>query len=409
MALSNSLRAHTPRCIFEKAQGETAAVGLTLHYGSAHELPKYYGAAHFIEHLFFSGMEDMTRAQIIEAIERCGATTNAYTQRETTFFYVKAPRAKLLEAARILGRCAARTSFDSREVELERSIILNELRSSEDSPTTKVLDEAAKLALPKRLGHNILGTKTSLRRISCSKLERLFRRYFVAGNILITVAGNIPPRVSSKVPAHFRLPPGKIKHRRMPVPKPKPLTKHFIKDTEQAHLCIAFPVMSARHENIHTFRLIDTILGGGLSSRLIQELREKRGLCYMIGTLLQAEQNYGLFSVYAALKPTKLSLAIKLIVDEFKKLKELPVNRAELAKAKEMLVAQQLFARESPAARAKGLADAELFGWPSFNELTRHIKGLKPTEIIDVAQQYLQHEQYALVVLGPKRLRLNLP
>ncbi|MGQ9779883.1 MAG: M16 family metallopeptidase [Bacillota bacterium] len=341
----------------------SVAIGLWVGAGSRDEKKGMEGVSHLIEHMLFKGTTRRSAREIAEAIDAVGGQLNAFTTREYTCFYVKILDRHMALGLELLAEMFCSSLFDPVELEKEKGVVLEEIKSYEDAPDELVYDLLAAAWWPDHpLGRPILGTPSSVARLTREDALAYMAEHYRPEETVLAVAGRFVfeevVRLAEQNLASLSPSPRAVQRER-PVPFPGRLVK--TKDTEQVHLCLGGRGVERRNPEKFAFLVLDSILGGSVSSRLFQRLREDRGLVYAIGSTHTAFRDAGLLTVYAGTDPRNVEEVIRLILEEMRRLATEPVDEAELARAKEQIRGNFLLGLESTSARMSRLAKAELF------------------------------------------------
>lgn len=334
----------------------SAALGIWVNTGSRDEKASESGAAHFIEHMLFKGSETCPAARIAERMDAIGGQINAFTTKELTCFYGRALNAHLSEALDILCEMFFHAKFSEEEVQTERGVILEEMGMYADDPSDLVSERLNSVVFKgSSLAWPILGKKSTLDKMTGAWLKEYKRTHYVPERIVVSVAGCFEDSILDEIAERFsQLEPLTLK-----AVKPAVYQSGFAvkkKPIEQNHLVIAFPGFHEKDERRFPMQLLSSILGGGMSSRLFQEIREKRGLCYSIYTYGSCYADTGLYAVYTALNKEMEADAIRAIQRVLKDFAEQGITQDELNRARELSKANVLMGMESTTAHMNHLA-----------------------------------------------------
>jgi len=349
------------RVLTEHVPGvRSAAVGIWVGAGSQRETASESGAAHFIEHMSFKGTERRTAAQLAEEMDAIGGQMNAYTTKEDTVYYAWVLDTHLRKAADILSDMLFHSRFDAADVETERGVILEEMGMYADNPEDLCTERlAGAIYKGSPLARPILGRKASLEKFTAESLRAWQKRHYVPSQLVVTLAGSFQDADVSDLCQRFAgqtgAPLGEIK----PVSY-RPAFTVKRKAIEQNHLTLAFPGLPMGDARRFTLQLLSSILGGGMSSRLWQEVREKSGLCYSIYTYGAGHANVGAFCIYTATSSNTEEKALGAIVQEVRRFAEEGVTTNELERAREQSKANVLMGLESTQSRMSALGRGEL-------------------------------------------------
>jgi|GEM_PF-787377 len=389
--------------LFNRSQNNIFAMDISVNFGSAFESKRYSGTSHFIEHMFFSGTKRFTRFEISKRIDSVGGYMNAFTSRECISYFVKTEASHSKLAIETIFDCFNNCQFFKEELETERKIIANEIRDSYDNPTRHALIEFAKICLPENYGRPITGTEKAISRFKRSDLLKAFRKSHFASNSTISISA--PGDAARYVSLIEGLLPEKNK-RPLNIKKckarPRKKESYIKKDIEQAHICIGFPTESSSSEAFAALSILEAILGGGLSSRIIHKVREKYGLSYMTHVFLEAEPRHGCFCAYLATKPEKAANAIELVEKELREIEQGHINEHELKKAKRYIFGTQTLAWEDALERTRDAAFALNSGW-TWQEYFSRIKSLTIRELKAAAKNLIDSENLCYLLLGPEK------
>lgn len=350
--LKNGLNIVTERM----AHVETVSFGAYINAGTRNEEADNNGAAHFLEHMAFKGTESRTAPRIAEEIENVGGLINAYTSRENTAYYVKLLKDDLPLGIDIIGDILTHSTFHPEEVERERGVILQEIGQANDTPDDIVFDFFQECAYPDQpMGRPILGTEASVTSMTRERLISYMQQHYSTQNTVIAAAGNLEHQdVVALVEKHFRDLPTHIPSR------PRSADYHgglhqTPRTLDQVHFLLGFPAPGYREKDYYTAMTLSTLLGGGMSSRLFQEIREKRGLVYSVYSFASPFADSGIFGLYAGTGPEKTDELVPAVLDQLRGLQN-GLGKEELARARTQLKASLLMSLESTGSRCAQIA-----------------------------------------------------
>jgi predicted Zn-dependent peptidase len=338
---------------------ETVSFGAYVATGSRHEQATENGVSHFLEHMAFKGTARRSAAQIAEEIEAVGGHINAYTAREQTAYYVKVLKEDTDLATDIIGDILSHSTFEPEELERERGVILQEIGQANDTPDDIIFDHFQEQAYPEQ---PVLGSEERIRSMPRAMLTGYMRRNYASSNIVVAGAGALThEHVLDLVNKHFADLPGD------PVPDMSPAQYQGgefreARDLDQVHIVLGFPSVGYGDRDYYPTLLLSTLLGGGMSSRLFQEVREKRGLVYSIYSFSSPFLDGGLFGIYAGTGESEAEELMPITLEELRKV-QTSVTEAELGRARAQVKASLLMSLESTGSRCEQLArQLQVFG-----------------------------------------------
>ena len=334
----------------------TVSVGIWVGNGSRYEPAELNGISHFIEHMIFKGTEKRSARHIAIAIDALGGQANAFTDKECTCYYMKVLDSRLQTGIALLADMFLESRFAQEDIELERGVVLEEIDMYEDSPEDVAIDKLFEKCYDgSALGRPILGTEETLAPITTEIMHKYMHEYYRPEDTVIAVSGHFTDEDLDYIADLFSVMTGSGRNQLTPaVYKPSLVLRS--KEIEQNHLCLSFPGVSALSEDRFTMNLLCNILGGGMSSRLFQEIREKRGLVYTINSFNQALKHAGVFGIYAGTTPKELEELLPVVADEIKKMMNDKVSETELKRAKTQIKASLLMSLESSSTTAEIMA-----------------------------------------------------
>ncbi|HEY7680970.1 MAG TPA: pitrilysin family protein [Terriglobia bacterium] len=386
----------------------SVALGIWLNTGSRQEKPKRGGITHFIEHMVFKGTRNRTAEEIARSMDSIGGHLDAFTAKECVSYSAVVLDQHFTAALDVLSDLVLNPLFDPKDIARERSVVLEEIKSEEDNPEY-LLHEIFTQNFWKGhpIGMPILGTRQSVGALDREAIRKQFERSYLPNNMVIAVAGHLDHRrVSDMIARRFR-DLKRANHRvagRVPVIQPHITLKH--KDfLEQAHLCLGVPSYPLAHERRYACYVLSTLLGGGMSSRLFQKIRERQGLVYSVFSELVPYRDTGGLLVCAGTSPQSVPKVLASVLEEFRDLKENLVSQEELQRAKNQLKGSLMLGLESTGSRMSNLARQEMYFGRSLtlDEMIRQIEAVTAEEIAGIAREFFRTEKIALTVLG----RLN--
>ena len=385
----------------------SVAVGIWARSGSRSEPARLSGISHFIEHMLFKGTARRTAEDIAREIERVGGYLDAFTAKEMICLNTKVLDEHLYAALGIMADMVLRSRCAEEDVSKEKNVILEELKMEQDNPEYLVHEIFSQNFWGKHsLGRPILGTRRSVSGFDSVKALACYRQVFSLDNLLITAAGSLHhSELRDMVLSEFGvLHPGRTPAR-APDGPPAPrahITTRSKKGLEQVQICIGVPSCPAASDRRYALSVLNYVLGGGMSSRLFQNIREQQGLAYTIFSDINPYRDAGMLCVYAGTAREKADKVIRCVIQEFHNIKAEPITEEELRRAKDHLIGSLLLSLESSTARMSNLARQELyFGrFYSTEEITRSIESVTHEEIQQLALDLFQPQKIAAAVLG---------
>ncbi len=381
---------------------ETVSFGAYVSAGTRNELPEENGVSHFLEHMAFKGTARRSAARIAEEIENVGGHINAYTAREQTAYYVKLLKDDLPLGVDIIGDILTHSSFAAEELERERGVILQEIGQANDTPDDIIFDHFQEAAYPGQpMGRPVLGTEALIKSMPRDVLTNYMQRNYSPDRIVVSAAGALDhDRLVQMVQEHFAdLPSGRASETVPAAYRGGEFRE--ARDLDQVHLVLGFPSSAYDAPDYWPTQLLSTLLGGGMSSRLFQEIREKRGLVYSIYSFLSPYRDGGVFGIYAGTGEREAAELVPVTLDELSRVQR-DVNADELKRAKAQLKSSLLMSLESTGARCEGLArQLQIFGRAIPVEET--VAKINAVTIDDVqrAAAHVFQGQPTLATMGP--------
>jgi predicted Zn-dependent peptidase len=393
------------RLVVEPMPGlSSAAIGVYVAAGGRHEGSDQTGIAHFLEHMAFKGTARRSARRIAEEIEDVGGYLNAYTGREMTAYYARILGADVARAVDILADIVLAPAMPENEIEVERGVILQEIGQALDTPDDIIFDWLQETAYPDQpFGRAILGPPERVAAFRRPDLSRFIAEHYAPGRIVISAAGAVDPdQILRLAERHF----GHLEMRPAPAVEPARFSggeRRVMRRLEQAHVALAFEAPGARAEDVHVAQVYAGALGGGMSSRLFQELREARGLCYTVFAQAHAYEDTGSITLYGGTSAADLRAFVTLTIDELRRAAD-DLSEEEIARARAQLKAGLLMGLEGASARAERNARM-LALWdrvPPTAETVARIDAVDAAAVRDLAGR-LCVSRPALTLLGPVR------
>ncbi len=386
---------------------ESVAIGLWIGVGGRYENKMSCGISHLIEHMVFKGTVSRTANMLKEAIEGVGGSFNAFTGEEETCYFVKLPSDYAGRGLDILSDMALNPKFDAEELEKEKRVICEEIKMYMDQPAHRVFDILGHSMWPDHpLGRPITGYIDTVKNFTRNDLINFTRRYYRPANMSIAACGRIKRgSILGAVESIFRMGPekGRFTYARVKKTDKGKNADFFHKSTEQTHVVFGFHSINRTHELRYALALLNIILGGNMSSRLFDRLREKMALCYDISSSLRKYAETGAFTIHAGIDNNRILDASREIVREIKKMKEQYVTEDELCRAKEYARGQLRLVMEDTAARMMWLGEKILLEGtpPRVKEIFKNIEKVTPGDLKKAAGIVFRKENMSFATVGP--------
>ena len=399
-------------------QVRSISIGVWLTRGSRHETAERGGIAHFVEHMLFKGTTSRSAEDIAQAIDSIGGQLDAFTAKEYASYYIKVLDEHLPLAIDILSDIVRNPALTLDDVEREKKVVVEEIKMVEDTPDDLVHELFTQGFWENHpLGRPILGTRETVESFDSAQLRSYFTNAYTPKNLIVSAVGNLEhARVRDLVEQKF----GSLVQMGEPfteeAPRVVPKTLIRNKDLEQSHLCVGVNSYPQKHDDRYSSYVLNTLLGGSMSSRLFQNVREKRGLAYAVFSGLSAYRDAGSLTVYAGCANEAVGEVIDLVVEELRVIKQAPVPDAELQRAKDHLKGSLMLSLENTASRRSHLARQEIYFDRQFglDETLLGIERVTPADVQRVAVDLFRNDSLAATVLGNvnglqiPRERLNL-
>jgi predicted Zn-dependent peptidase len=383
----------------------SVSIGIWIRTGSRHEASELNGISHFVEHMVFKGTRNRSAEEIARQVDSIGGNLDAFTAKECVCFNVKVMDEHLAQAMEILSDMVLNPTFNESDIGKERGVILEEIKMDEDNPDLLVHEIFTQNFWKGHpLGRPILGTKETVRRFHQNMLLDYYGARFVPGNMVISAAGSLKHDnfVELVTRTFERLAPrAEILDEAPPKPQARIMMRNK-KSLEQVQICVGVPSYSISHENRYASFVLNTLLGGGMSSRLFQNIRERQGLVYSIFSELNPYRDTGCLAVYAGTSRNTAPQVVNSIVNEFRELKRNPVSEDELQRAKNQLKGSLMLSMESSTARMSNLARQEMYYNRFFgmSEIIERVQAVSTDDVQKNANEFFSPDQIAVTVLG---------
>ncbi|HKT80833.1 MAG TPA: pitrilysin family protein, partial [Vicinamibacterales bacterium] len=379
--LDNGLRILTERM----SQVRSVSIGVWLTRGSRHETAERGGIAHFVEHMLFKGTETRSAEDIAQAIDSVGGQLDAFTAKEYASYYIKVLDEHLPVALDILSDIVRNPKFSAADIEREKKVVVEEIKMVEDTPDDLVHEIFTQGFWENHpLGRPILGTRETVESFTSELLRDYFRQAYTPHNLIVSAVGNLDhAHVRDLVEERFGslAAGGDAIEQDAPSVVPKVLIRN--KELEQSHICLGTSSYPQNHNDRYASYLLNTLLGGSMSSRLFQNVREKRGLAYAVFSGLSAYRDAGQFTVYAGCANDAVGEVVDLVVNELRGIKETPVPAAELQRSKDHLKGSLMLGLENTASRMSHLARQEIYFDRQFG-LDETLQGIEQVTAADL-------------------------
>jgi predicted Zn-dependent peptidase len=383
----------------------SASIGIWIKTGSRDEDLPLNGISHFIEHMVFKGTKHRTAEEIARQVDSIGGNMDAFTAKECVCFSAKVLDEHMPIAMDILSDLVLNPVFTAEDIGRERGVILEEIKMDEDNPDYLVHEIFTQNFWKDHpLGKPILGTKDTVKKFERDSVLDFYRQRFAPGNLIICAAGHFKhEQFVDLVAKHFDQMKAVTNGFHSPKPKIVPrIIMRNKKSLEQVQICVGVPSHPIAHENRHASYLLNTLLGGGMSSRLFQNIRERQGLAYAIYSDLSPYRDTGCLSVYAGTSRESAGKVVQSVVSEFRRLKKEPVPEEELRRSKDQMKGSLMLSLESSSARMSNLARQEMYFDHFFglDELIERIEKVTVDELTVLAKEFFETESIAVTVLG---------
>lgn len=398
--------------VMEKmAHVNSVSVGIWVKAGAVNETAENAGISHFIEHMMFKGTEKRSAREIAEDVDNIGGQINAFTGKEATCYYVKTLASNVDKSLEILLDMFTSSLFDPKEIKRERKVIKEEMKMIQDAPDEDAHDTICELVFKNHpLGNSIIGTNKSLNGINHEKIKDYIKNQYTKDSIVVSIAGNFSEakvcRIIEGKLGGLKARKAKLKYKKE---KYAPSFKVKVKDIEQSHICLGTRTIPLEDERYYAFSLLNNIMGGSMSSRFFQNIREQKGLAYSVFSMNSSFSGDGYYNIYAGVSHDKIQEAINAIKEELLDLQENGITKEELKKAKEQLKSSYIFGQENVNGRMFAIGKSSLL----LNEIRTPEEVIKEIDAVTMDDiKYAENficdiNNYSGVVVTDKKIPLK--
>ncbi len=385
----------------------SVSLGIWVYTGSRNEKKENNGISHFIEHMLFKGTENRTAKEIAENIDNIGGQLNAFTAKEYTCYYTKTLDTHLDIGIDVLSDMFFNSKINQRDIDIERKVILEEINMYEDSPEELVHDILLQAVWgDNALGYPILGNKESLNTINRESIMHYMQNHYTPKNTVIAIVGNFNEcEVLTMLKEKFENwdSPHNIESNYTETNfNSRILCRN--KDTEQNHICIGFKGIEQGEISLYDLLVVNSVFGGGMSSRLFQKIREEKGLAYSVYSYPSSYKRNGLFTIYAAMNPLQMKEVVKLICEEIQLLKKHKIIEDEVIKAKEQLKGNYILALESTSSRMNNMGKSELLlrKIKTQDEILNQISAITVDSVARIIENIFVEDKFSAAIVGKR-------
>jgi len=387
---------------------KSISAGIWVKTGSRNESDAQAGITHFLEHMLFKGTENRTSFEIAQSMESVGGYLNAFTSTEYTCYYARCLDSKLEDALDVLSDMVRHSIFPEEEMQKEKNVVLEEMKMYNDSPDDFVMEEFSGQLFPDHpIGRPVLGYEETVVSFTREGLFDYIDNRYNPDNLLVAVAGNVIHEDVVKLVTRLldQDASGATVNETQPIPPYEVTQKELTKPIEQSHMILGRRALNYDHPDKYLLLLANTILGGGMSSRLHQNIREKYGYCYSIGPFNQSYLDSGLFGVYIGTDKDYVSHVRELITAEFMRLQEEKVGKKELSEAKAHLKGKLMLSQENTSNRMTRMAKSEIYfnRYVTLDELVENIDAVNSEDLRTFSEEFFNPEMYSETLLVPEK------
>ncbi len=400
------------RVVMEQMPGlSSVSVGVWVKTGAVDEEKRSAGISHFVEHMMFKGTHKRDARAISTDMERIGAQMNAFTGKEATCYYAKSTSDHVLEAAEVICDMLEDSLFQKEELDRERRVVLEELKMGEDTPEDVAHDNLVDMLFAGTpLANSVIGSRTALARITHPVMRDYVERMYARNAFVVSVAGNFDP---DEICSFFE---GRFQSRRAERPDRghfqapyQPALRAATREIQQCHICMGTKCVTLQDDRSYVFQILSGLLGGGMSSRFFQHLREQMGLCYTVYSSLGTFADDGYFEIYAAVSPENTGKTLQAVREELKTLAEGEILQEELDSAREQLKAGYVFSQESTSSRMVANGRNALLLGKVFRpeEVVAGYDAVTLDDLAEAKEMICDFDQYSVSVVSGRRTDLR--
>lgn len=406
--LKNGLRVLT----IPMTGSQTAITMVMVEAGSEYEDKKTNGLSHFLEHMCFKGTKNRTGIQLTEEIDSLGAENNAFTGETYTGYYAKAHYKKIHKITEIISDLYLNPTFPERDIDIERGVILEEINMYEDMPMRKVQEVFTELLFPNQpAGRTILGSKNNIKKFKQSDFLKYYKKHYIPQKTVVVVAGNINEKeILSQIYSSFgnlkkTASTSESKKPKTIIKQKKPILKIHHKESDQTHIILGFRSYTLNDKKNYPLAIAQSILSGGLSSRLFKKMRDELGMCYYVRANNFPSIDHGEFIIRIGVGNDRAHEAVGVLIDEMKKIRDEKVSDVELQKAKDMAIGSLANSLETSDAWAGFYAEQELFHQKikTPEEVAEKIRSVTSKQVQKVMNEIITNQALSLAIVGPQK------
>jgi predicted Zn-dependent peptidase len=386
----------------------SVSLGVWADVGSRDESPSQNGISHFLEHMVFKGTRKRSVRDIAQSLESLGGYLNAFTTKEQTCFYARVLDANVPEAIDVLSDIVLNATFNRKELEKEKLVVIEELKNAEDDPEDIIHDYFEKALFPGHsLGYPIIGTEDNLRRFTRDDLVSHVADYYLPTRVVVAAAGNVDHarlvRLAEKYFGRLKFARSTNKRKAGPTRGMRPALREYTRPINQAHISLGTVGYSIHHDDRYPLLVLNALLGEGMSSRLYQTIREKHGFAYTVYSFVNLLSDTGLFGAYIGTDRKNIDNAIDLVHKELRTLKKNLVSQGELQRTKSQIKGTMMLGLENMSSRMMRLGSAELYfqSYITLDSVLKKVDAVTPAAIRRVATDLFDERRFSTVIIRP--------